>query len=110
VSLARVWMIPVQQQITKQFFRAGGLKAFEPALVVMDPEIAEELNSQHCTTPRVLSINASRDCILYGSLGNRLFGSSRLDDQANLRFSGSVPDVRQIHWSEMTEFIIFVGA
>ena len=54
MSLARVWMIPVQQQITEQFFRAGGLKAFEPALVVMDPEIAEELNSQHYSPPRAL--------------------------------------------------------
>jgi DNA-binding SARP family transcriptional activator len=38
-------------------------------------------------------------------LGNRLLGSSRLDDQSNLRFSDSFPDVLQIHGSEMTEFI-----
>src|SRR5262249_12054495 len=49
-GLARVRMIAMQQEIAEQFFCAVGLKTFEPAPVVLDPEVAEELDSQHHST------------------------------------------------------------
>jgi hypothetical protein len=37
----------VQQQIAEQLFGAMGLKALDLASAVVDPEISEELDSQH---------------------------------------------------------------
>ena len=52
-SLARVRVVPVQQQVAEQLFRAVRLKTLDLARAIVDPEIAEELDSQHHSTSRV---------------------------------------------------------
>src|SRR5262249_27710660 len=51
-SLARVRVVPVQQQVAEQLFRAVRLKTLDLAGAIVKPEIAEELDSQHHSTSR----------------------------------------------------------